>query len=90
TKKERVDLTVCKAVEKTLFGEERNEKLQKQKLMIQSIILVSSEKETLEEKQLKNRTFEALNKGFHEVIWRLKCEAVAEFKDKRKEKKENF
>ncbi|CAG8854629.1 44263_t:CDS:1, partial [Gigaspora margarita] len=79
TKKERVDLTVVKVVEKTLFGEERDEKLQKRKLMIQGIISVSLKKEILEERRLKNWTFEALNKGFHKVIWKLRYEAVAEF-----------
>ncbi|CAG8755450.1 44895_t:CDS:2 [Gigaspora margarita] len=74
---------VAKAVEKMHFREEKDEKLQKRKLMIQGIIPVSLEKETLEERRLKNQTFKALNKGFYEVIWRLKCEAVAEKKRKK-------
>ncbi|CAG8744651.1 2434_t:CDS:2 [Gigaspora margarita] len=50
-------------------------------LMVAKAVEKILEKEILEERQLKNQTFEALNKGFQKVIWRLRCEAIAEFED---------
>ncbi|CAG8579385.1 15655_t:CDS:2 [Gigaspora rosea] len=60
------------------MAEEENEKIRKQKLIIQGLVPASPEKKSRMEKHLKNKAFEALGMKFHERIWTLRCEAVAE------------
>ncbi|RIB17841.1 hypothetical protein C2G38_2186262 [Gigaspora rosea] len=69
------------AVEKVLFSKEKHEKIRNQKLIIQGLVPTSSEKESMTERYFKNKAFEALGTKFHERIWTLRCEAVAEWKE---------
>ncbi|CAG8824492.1 10809_t:CDS:2, partial [Gigaspora rosea] len=69
------------AVEKVLFGENEYEKIRKQKLIIQGLLPASLEKESMVERYFKNKAFEALSLKFHEKIWTLRCEAIAEWEE---------
>ncbi|CAG8719406.1 18563_t:CDS:1, partial [Gigaspora rosea] len=60
---------------------EKHEKIRNQKLIIQGLVPTSSEKESMTERYFKNKAFEALGTKFHERIWTLRCEAVAEWKE---------
>ncbi|CAG8717821.1 14399_t:CDS:1, partial [Gigaspora rosea] len=72
---------IFKAVEKVLVGEDEYEKIRKWKLIIQGLVPASLEKELMVERYFKNKAFEALNLKFHEKIWTLQCEAVAEWEE---------
>ncbi|CAG8764193.1 2992_t:CDS:1, partial [Gigaspora rosea] len=73
--------------QKSTFGENEYEKIRKRKLIIQGLVLTSLEKESMVERYFKNKVFEALGLKFHEKIWTLRCEAVAELEELSRTKK---
>ncbi|CAG8785567.1 13249_t:CDS:1, partial [Gigaspora rosea] len=59
----------------------RAQKIRKWKLIIQGLVPASSKKESRVERYFKNKAFEALGMKFHERIWTLRYEVVAEWEE---------